>query len=58
VKYKLELFLKKYGVKLTMRLIYPEKSDKEECRDQILVLAKLIGAGNRLVDSIFNSYEK
>ncbi len=37
---------------------YPEKTDKEVCRDQILVLAKLIGAGSRLVDSIFNSYEK
>lgn len=37
---------------------YPEKTDKEACRDQILVLAKLIGAGSRLVDSIFNSHEK
>lgn len=37
---------------------YPEKTEKEVCRDQILVLAKLIGAGSRLVDSIFNSYEK
>ena len=37
---------------------YPEKTDKEVCRDQILVLAKLIGAGSRLVDSIFSSYEK
>lgn len=37
---------------------YPDKTDKEVCRDQILVLAKLIGAGSRLVDSIFNSYEK
>lgn len=37
---------------------YPEKTDKETCRDQILVLAKLIGAGSRLVDSIFNSYRK
>jgi ppGpp synthetase/RelA/SpoT-type nucleotidyltranferase len=37
---------------------YPEKTDKEVCRDQILVLAKLIGAGSRLVDSIFSSYTK
>lgn len=37
---------------------YPEKIAQEVCRDQILVLAKLIGAGSRLVDSIFNSYEK
>jgi ppGpp synthetase/RelA/SpoT-type nucleotidyltranferase len=36
---------------------YPEKTGKEVCRDQILVLAKLIGAGSRLVDSIFNSNE-
>lgn len=37
---------------------YPNKTDKEVCADQILVLAKLIGAGSRLVDSIFNSYNK
>lgn len=37
---------------------YPNKTDKEVCSDQILVLAKLIGAGSRLVDSIFNSYKK
>ncbi|WP_374090402.1 RelA/SpoT domain-containing protein [Methylomicrobium lacus] len=37
---------------------YPEKTDMEVCRDQILVLAKLIGAGSRLVDSIFNSHKK
>ena len=37
---------------------YPEKTEKEVCRDQILVLAKLIGAGSRLVDSIFSSYKK
>lgn len=32
---------------------YPEKTEISACRDQILVLAKLIGAGSRLVDSIF-----
>jgi putative GTP pyrophosphokinase len=32
---------------------YPEKTKIPSCRDQILVLAKLIGAGSRLVDSIF-----
>lgn len=37
---------------------YPEKTTNEGCRDQILVLAKLIGAGSRLVDSIFSSYQK
>lgn len=35
---------------------YPEPTDKPACRDQILVLAKLIGAGSRLVDSIFSSH--
>ncbi|MBW4787099.1 RelA/SpoT domain-containing protein [Alcaligenes faecalis subsp. faecalis] len=34
---------------------YPEKTTNNHCRDQILVLAKLIGAGSRLVDSIFSS---
>jgi ppGpp synthetase/RelA/SpoT-type nucleotidyltranferase len=37
---------------------YPIKTDKGACRDQILVLAKLIGAGSRLVDSIFSSYKE
>lgn len=37
---------------------YPEKTDKEACRDQIMVLAKLIGAGSRLVDSIFSTHIK
>lgn len=36
---------------------YPEATTKEGCRDQILVLAKLIGAGSRLVDSIFSSHQ-
>lgn len=34
---------------------YPSKSNNQVCRDQIMVLAKLIGAGSRLVDSIFSS---
>lgn len=37
---------------------YPHKTADEVCREQILVLAKLIGAGSRLVDSIFNSHSK
>lgn len=37
---------------------YPHKTTDEVCREQILVLAKLIGAGSRLVDSIFNSHSK
>ena len=36
---------------------YPNKTDKNSCKDQIMVLAKLIGAGSRLVDSIFSSHE-
>lgn len=36
---------------------YPQKTGNEVCRDQILVLAKLIGAGSRLVDSIFSSHQ-
>lgn len=37
---------------------YPTKTENEGCRDQILVLAKLIGAGSRLVDSVFNLYSR
>lgn len=36
---------------------YPEATDDASCRDQLMVLAKLIGAGSRLVDSIFSSHE-
>lgn len=36
---------------------YPEGTSNAGCRDQILVLAKLIGAGSRLVDSIFSSHK-
>jgi putative GTP pyrophosphokinase len=34
---------------------YPSPSEIAHCREQIKVLAKLVGAGSRLVDSIFNS---
>ena len=34
---------------------YPDKALNISCREQILVLAKLVGAGSRLVDSIFRS---
>jgi putative GTP pyrophosphokinase len=34
---------------------YPNQSEIAACREQILVLAKLVGAGSRLVDSIFRS---
>jgi ppGpp synthetase/RelA/SpoT-type nucleotidyltranferase len=37
------------------RLNYPEKHPNLACREQLLVLAKLVGAGSRLVDSIFRS---
>ena len=36
---------------------YPNATEDASCRDQIMVLAKLIGAGSRLVDSIFSSHE-
>lgn len=36
-------------------LNYPERSQHLSCREQLLVLAKLVGAGSRLVDSIFRS---
>jgi putative GTP pyrophosphokinase len=36
-------------------LNYPTPSQKVSCREQIRVLAKLVGAGSRLVDSIFRS---
>jgi putative GTP pyrophosphokinase len=39
-------------------LNYPEQSSVLSCREQLLVLAKLVGAGTRLVDSIFRSLEE
>lgn len=36
-------------------LNYPDPSPSVSCREQLLVLAKLVGAGSRLVDSIFRS---
>ena len=38
-------------------LNYPKKCDILACREQILVLAKLVGAGSRLVDAIFRSHK-
>jgi len=35
---------------------YPTQTENSNCREQILVLAKLIGAGSRLVDSIFSAH--
>lgn len=37
---------------------YPKATDVLACREQILVLAKMVGAGSRLVDSIFRVYEE
>lgn len=37
------------------KLNYPTQSMKSSCREQIRVLAKLVGAGSRLVDSIFRT---
>ena len=38
------------------RINYPEPTNNEVCRDQIGVLARLVGAGSRLVDSTFRAY--
>ena len=35
---------------------YPEPTDSVACREQIGVLARLVGAGSRLADSIFRVY--
>jgi ppGpp synthetase/RelA/SpoT-type nucleotidyltranferase len=38
------------------KINYPEKCEIASCREQILVLSKLVGAGSRLADSIFRSH--
>ena len=35
---------------------YPDPTDSVACREQIGVLARLVGAGSRLVDSIYRTY--
>ena len=35
---------------------YPEPTDNVACREQIGVLARLVGAGSRLADSIYRVY--
>lgn len=37
---------------------YPDPTSNLSCREQLRVLAKLVGAGSRLVDSIFRSSEQ
>lgn len=37
---------------------YPQKTKSIACAEQIKVMAKLVNAGSRLADSIFNSYEE
>jgi len=36
-------------------LNYPEPTDSVACREQLLVLGKVVGAGSRLVDSIYRT---
>lgn len=36
-------------------LNYPKETDNVACREQILVLGKVVGAGSRLVDSIYRT---
>ena len=43
-------FLRKFGAKLK------EPTDSVACREQIGVLARLVGAGSRLADSIWRTY--
>jgi len=38
-------------------LNYPTPTETISCREQLKVLAKLVGAGSRLVDSIFKAAE-
>ncbi|AZD99673.1 hypothetical protein C4K09_3602 [Pseudomonas chlororaphis subsp. aureofaciens] len=38
-------------------LNYPSPTESIACKEQLRVLAKVVGAGSRLVDSIFNSAE-
>ena len=38
-------------------LNYPAPTDNLSCREQLRVLAKMVGAGSRLVDSIFRTAE-
>jgi len=35
---------------------YPRECDVLACREQIRVLARLVGAGSRLADAIFRTY--
>ncbi len=37
---------------------YPHPTTNISCREQILVLARLVGAGSRLADSIFRTHEE
>ena len=39
-------------------LNYPQTTTNLACKEQILVLAKLVGAGSRLVDSIFRTHQQ
>ncbi|WP_372088229.1 hypothetical protein P7L79_00010 (plasmid) [Tistrella mobilis] len=37
---------------------YPHKTDNASCKEQLMVLSKIVGAGSRLVDSIQRSIEE
>lgn len=39
------------------KINYPNKTDNLACREQLMVLSKIVGAGSRLVDSIQRSLE-
>lgn len=40
------------------RINYPRATEIMTCREQLRVLARLVGAGSRLADSIFRSFEE
>jgi len=40
------------------KINYPTPTTNVACKEQIRVLAKLVGAGSRLADSIFRSYDE
>lgn len=39
------------------KINYPEKTESLTCREQLMVLSKIVGAGSRLVDSIQRSLD-
>lgn len=51
------LFEEAWG-EIDHQINYPQQSDVATCREQLKVLAKLVGASTRLADSIFRSHNE